>query len=211
VQNYYSGCVSIFISVFLIFVLLMGGTGSISQNQTAVTNLPAPTPIPTATFPAPIADLETVSFETIYDHPSGLFSVAQPTGWELGSPISDADRVAITMFDNDQLSVVEIAVERSEQPITTMDALDAYFDEAYLDSSWVNYGDWSETDRRIEDDKLLIDFDLRFNRQPFLARQVSWYSDDEWIINVRVVVPGNAADELNYILNGVVDSLRMTS
>ena len=199
---------SIILGGFMIFVLLMGAVVPMFRNQTASTSNAQPTPVPTATFPAPIANLQTVAFDKLYLHPSGLFAVAQPTGWEPSGPVTEANRAAITMVNNDQLSIIEVSVERSEPPITSLDELDARFDSNYLEASWANYGDWSEAARRVENEKLLIDFNLSLNRQTYVARQLSWYDADGWIYNVRVVAPSNATDELVYILSGLVESVR---
>lgn len=199
---------SIVIGGFMIFVLILGAVVPLFQNQLAVpVDQPPPTPIPTATFPPPISNLDTVSFDELYLHPTGLYAVAQPTGWEPSGPVIEPNRAAITMINNPQLSVIEVSVERSEPAISTLDELDARFTDAYLEGSWSRYGSWEETARRVENDKLLLDFNLQLNRQTYIARQLSW-TDGDWIYNARVVAPSNAPEMLVGLVNRIAETIR---
>lgn len=197
---------SIFLGVFMIFVLVAGAIIPIFTRgmTTTVPQIP-PTAAPTATFPPPPAP-ESISFNQQYLHPSALFTIAQPEGWTVSEPISEPGRAAITMVNNDALSVIEASVEAPATPITTLEELDNRYDESFLDASWARYSNWEETARRVEDDKLVIDFNLTLNRQIYVARQKSW-TDGDWIYSIRVVTPNNATQLLVHLLNELVSSV----
>lgn len=198
---------SIILGGFMIFVLLMGAiVPLISQNTAPANATIAPTTAPTATFPPPVV-AESLAFDQLYLHPTGLFAIAQPTGWTASDPVSEAGRAAITMSNNEAQSIIEASVEQPATPITNLDELSARYDETYLDASWARYSDWSETSRRTENDKLLIDFNLTLNRQTYIARQIAW-TDGEWIYSTRVVMPSNAPQSLVAVLNQLVNSLK---
>jgi hypothetical protein len=62
---------SIILGVFMAIVLIAGVILPLfQQNITTTQPVPDPTAIPTATFPAPVADLNTISFDQLYLHPS---------------------------------------------------------------------------------------------------------------------------------------------
>ncbi len=166
-----------------------------------------PTEAPIPTFPPPIQNLQAISLDQTYFHPSGLFSVAQPEGWDNVQPLTNADTARVTMTNSEALSVLEVSVVQPETPVTNLDELEARYTTEYLRQSWSRYQDERETARRREDDKLVIDFEMTLQRQTYVARQVSW-TDGDWIYEVRVVTPENATDTLVYLLNSVVPTLR---
>jgi hypothetical protein len=166
-----------------------------------------PTDVPIPTFPPPIDNLQGVSFDQTYFHPSGLFSVGQPSGWDSTQPLTNTDTARVTMTNNAALSVVEVSVIQPEMPVTTLDELDARYTTEYLNQSWSRYQGERETARRREDDKIVIDFEMALQRQNYVARQVSW-TDGDWIYEVRVVTPENATDTLVYVLDNIVPTLR---
>ncbi len=186
--------------IFMAFVMAMGVVAPfLSQEATQATTQLEPTTVPTATVPAPMTDFSGVSFKQVYLHPSGLFTVGQPTGWLPLTPISDAGRAGVTMFNQQTLSIIEVSVEQPTPPVTTIDQLDARNDRNYLNASWARYGTWTETSRKHDGDQLVIDFNLSLNNQQYVARQLSW-TDGQWIYNVRVVTPYNATDMLVYLV-----------
>ncbi len=198
---------SILLGAFMIFVLLMGAIVPLFQTNVN-TPLPVePTVAPTPTFPAPPADLQTIAFDRLYLHPTGLFAIGQPTGWEPSTPLTEPNRAAITMVNADALSVIEASVEQSNPPLFSLEQLDARFNDTYLATSWSRYGDWTETTRRVEDNQLVLDFALELNRQTYVARQVSWLEDGS-IYTIRVVTPNNATDLLVYVLDNLVTTLQ---
>ena len=191
---------------FMIVVLLAGAVVPMFRNNL---DNPAqqvqPTVAPTATFPAPPA-LSTITFDQLYLQPSGIFAVGQPTGWEPSAPVNEPDRAAITMVNNTSLSVIEATVDQPATPAADADELSARFDETYLSASWSRYGAWDETARRVEGDRLVLDFNLTLNRQQYIARQISW-TDGDWIYSTRAVAPANANQMVVHLVNGLADSL----
>ncbi len=191
---------------FMIIVLVAGAIIPIFTNQLGTPAAAVqPTVAPTATFPAPPAT-SSISFDQLYLQPSGIFAIGQPTGWDPSTPTDDPDRAAVTMVNNTTLSVVEATVEQAAVPVTTADELSARFDDTYLSASWSRYGAWEETARRVEGDRLILDFSLTLNRQQYIARQVSW-TDGEWIYSTRAVAPANASEVVIYLVNGLAESL----
>src|SRR5689334_5602708 len=88
----------IIISVLMIIAIAGSSILSLftnSNNAVQLTDVPTEPPQPT--FPPPITDFSTVKFDQDFLHPSGLFSVAQPTGWTPASPVSNANGAEITM------------------------------------------------------------------------------------------------------------------
>lgn len=198
---------TIFVGGFLVIVMALSTFAPMfSQNVAPPPQQIEPTERPLPTFPAPLTDFSAISFDQVYLHPTGLFAVAQPDGWVPGSPIIEPNRAAVSMTNQDLLSVVEVSVEQPNAPITTVDDLSTRFNEAYLDGTWTRYSDWSETQRVVEADQLVLDFNLTLNRQTYVARQQVW-SDGEWIYSVRVVTPSNAVNLLTHLLANLRDTV----
>lgn len=179
--------------------------------QNAVAELtPQPTDAPTATLPAVVTDFSGITFDQDYLHPSGLFSIAQPSGWTPGQQTTKPDGVEITMNNGDLLSVIQVATQINPAPIADVDALDGLYTTATLNGSWSNYRrdpqtnlNYRETARVREGDKLTIDFELQNNRQQtFVARQVAWW-DTEWVYSIRVVTPNNQIELLKYLMDNL--------
>jgi hypothetical protein len=203
----------------IVMIIAIGG-GTILQlfvnnDASIVPTVAAPTDAPTPTYPPPITDLSTISLSGSYLHPSGLFSVAQPTGWIPGSPVTNANGAEITMNNVNQLSVIQDSLQISTEPITNLDQLDALYTTATLNESWSNYRrdpqtglNYRETGRRREGDQLILDFELTTSRQQtFLARQVAW-TDGQWVYSVRVVAPENAVDLLRYLIDNIIPTFK---
>jgi hypothetical protein len=168
-----------------------------------------PTPTAAPTVPAP-PDTASISFDQTYVHPSGLFSVGVPTGWTPDTPINAPDETQTTMRNPSALSLLEIRIVRPVEGTTvaSADDLNAFFNEDWLGSSWIEYSDWSESTRRIEGDRSIIDFNLSRSGQDYVARQVA-YTDGTWIYAIRGVVPSNAASALVYLLDNLGSSLHV--
>jgi hypothetical protein len=202
----------------VVMIIAIGG-GTLAQlftnpNQVIQPTVPVPTDAPIPTF-APPPDLSTISFSESYLHPSGLFSIAQPTGWTPASPVSNPDGVEVTMNNPEVLSVIQNSLQFSSEPITSLDQLDALYTTGTLNPSWSNYRripetglNYRETDRRREGERLVIDFELQNQRQQtFLARQVAW-SDGDWVYSVRVVTPANAIDLLKHLIDSIIPTFK---
>jgi hypothetical protein len=198
---------SILIGVLLIITL---AAGSLVPLLTPTTTTPPPiepTDRPTPTFPVPITSFDGITFDQVYLHPTGLFTVGLPAGWLPGTPITEPFRAAITMNNNNALSVIEVSVEQPNTPITDGAGLSERFNAEYLDSSWVRYSDWTETQRVVEDTQVILDFNLTLSRQTYISRQRIW-TDGASIYSVRVVTPSNAVELLRYLLDGMANSLQ---
>jgi len=174
-----------------------------SRNQT---NQTSPTDVPIPTFPPPIANLNNIAFDQTYLHPSGLFTVAQPAGWDQVQPLTNTDTARVTMTNTNALSVIEVSVVKPGAPVTNLDELDARYTTEYLRQSWSRYRDERETARKRDGDRLIIDFEMTLQQATYVARQVSW-TDGDWIYEVRVVVPENAVDTLVYVLDNLIPTL----
>jgi len=180
---------------------------TISRNATTASQQIQPTEVPIPTFPAPIADLNSIQFDQVYLHPSGLYTVAQPTGWLPTEPLSTVDNARSTFSNATQQSIIQVDVDKPTTSTVTLDDVDARWTSSALASSWSRYSSWVETgQRRRENDRIIMDFELKLNNQTFVARQVAW-TDGEWIYSARVVTPDNATEELLYVLDKVATSI----
>jgi hypothetical protein len=178
----------------------------ISQN--AQTQQARPTPTVAPTMPPP-PDTSAITFDQTYLHPSGLFTVAEPTGWTSSQPETSGDNVRALFSNPDAQSIIQVDVTRlpaAEGPVT-LDDVDAYFNDTYLASSWRNYTNVSTSSRERVNDRLVLDFSMSASGQTYVARQTSW-TDGDWVYSVRVVTPSNATSALIYLLNGVAESVQ---
>lgn len=178
------------------------------QQQIAAT-LPPPTAVPVATFPAPPSDLASISFTDRYLHPSGLYTVAQPTGFTPSSPSNNGQLVQVNFNNSTTQAVIEAFLDVPDEPYTSLDDVSARLDSAFLSNSWRRYTNWTETGRRIDEDnqRLIIDFELTLNRQTYLSRHAAWLDDSGNAEMVRVVAPANARDYLLFLLDGMIPTL----
>ena len=197
---------SIYLGVFLAIVMLASVFAPLINQRagttTTDTTLPTETIVPT--FPAPPTNLDTITFDKVYLHPSGIFSIGQPDGWNASQPNKGATIAQINMINNDMLAVVDSYVDAT--PLTA-DKLSGYFSESVINASWSNFSQWSETNRVMQDDRLVIDFNVTLSGRTYVARQVVW-TDNTWIYVVRVLVPENATDLLRYMLDNFVKTLQ---
>jgi hypothetical protein len=175
------------------------------QNLTTTQPVPDPTDVPTATFPAPVSSLDTITFDQLYLHPTGLYTIAQPTGFDQAQPNNSAAIAQVNMVNNATLSVIDAYVENPGAPVTADQLSDRLTEEA-LAATWTRFTNWDETSRRLDGDRLVIDFSVRLNNQDYVARQSVW-TDGEWIYAVRVLTPSNAIDYLRYLLDNVGSSI----
>lgn len=196
---------SIYLGVFLAIVMLGGTFLPLFQNNTTTQTLPDATSTPLPTFPAPPADLSTVTFDKLYLHPSGIFAIGQPDGWTASEPSRGATIAQVNLVNNASLTVVDSYVEDPVTPITA-DQLSDHFSESAINSSWANFTTWSESNRTLEDERLTIDFTVTLQGRTYVARQQAW-TDGDWIYVVRVLVPENATDFLRYLLENFIASL----
>lgn len=198
--------VAIGFGIFMSFVMVASVFAPMLSQQVATVSAPPvqPTERPIPTFPPP-PSLENITFDTQYLHPTGLFAVSEASGWEPSSPVSETNRASATFINRDLQSVIEASVESPDEPIATLNDLDARFTTAYLETSWQRYSSWEEAGRTLDEEngQLQIDFNLTQNRQTYVARQVVWL-DDGWIQSVRVITPSNATQ----LLVGLLEETR---
>ncbi len=196
---------SIYLGVFLAVVMIAGvflPYLNQSAQQTTTSTQPTDTVIPT--FPLPPADMSTISFDKVYLHPSGIFTIGQPDGFNASPPNKGATIAQVNLVNNDMFSVVDAYVEAV--PITS-DQLSDHFNHAAISASWTNFNTWVESSRQTQGDRLVIDFTVTLSGRTYVARQIAW-TDDEWIYTVRVLVPENATDLLRYLLDHFVQTLQ---
>lgn len=193
-----------YMGIFL--AVIMGLSLLLPLLQSNVAAPPAAAPDPTATprptQPAPIENLEGISFEDTFLHRSGLFTAAVPTGWNVTRELNNTGEAVVTMNNPAQLSVIEARIIRptADNPVETAEDLDGIFTEAYLRQSWNAYTSWQEDTREVEGDQHIINFSLGRSGQEFIARQVA-FTDGTWVYALRVVTPTNASDDLLYVLD----------
>lgn len=198
---------SIYLGVFLAIVMLGGVFLPLLRNNAATTQeISNPTSTPLPTFPPPPSDLSTITFDQYYLHPSGIFAIAQPEGWTASEPNRGSTIAQVNLINNATLAVVDSYVEAPVTPLTA-DQLSDHFSESAINSSWANFTSWTESSRRLENERLNIDFTVTLQGRTYVARQQAW-TDGTWIYVVRVLVPENATDLLRYLLDNFVASLR---
>ncbi|MBC7813190.1 MAG: hypothetical protein H7175_18675, partial [Burkholderiales bacterium] len=199
--------VTVIIGVVMLVAIVSSGIVPLLNptNQTAPVVQPTATAAPTV-IPA-ITDFSGISFDQIFLHPTGLFTIAEPTGWIPGQPITNSDRAQIAMTNPEIFSVVEAYVEQPAAPVASPDDLNAMFTEESLASSWSRYSSWEESGRRVEGDRLEMDFTLALRGQTYIARQESW-TDGNWVYSVRVIAPENQTTLLLYLLDNLAASLQ---
>lgn len=196
---------------FAVFMAVLLGASLIFpalQDNTQTQEI-EPTVVPTPTLPAPITDFDTISFNQRYFHPSGLFTVAQPSGWEPGNPSNNGVQAQINMRNQAILSVIEAYVEVPAAPVADLAGLESHFSESMLDAGWRSYSEWRETGRRRDEanNRLVIDFELEQGQQTYLARHVAW-TDGSWIYVVRVVTTPNMLDLLLFLIDQLPPTLQ---
>ncbi len=198
---------SIYLGIFMAVVMVAGAIVPLfTRNTAATTDTTAPTATVLPTFPPPPADFSTIKFDKVYLHPSGIFSIGQPDGWNASQPNKGTTIAQVNLVNNTMLSVVDSYVEASDTPITA-DQLSDHFSQSVIAASWSNFTTFTESERRMQNDRLVIDFTVTLSGRTYVARQVAW-TDGTWIYVVRVLVPENATDFLRYLLDNFVQSLQ---
>lgn len=192
--------INLYLGYFLV-VIMVGSvllpllSSNIQVDQTIPPTVAAPTALPT-----PIQDLSNnITFDNRVVQASGLYSVAQPSGWDTINNNTTTNEAQITLRNNNAQSVVEARVIAPSTPVTTTEELNAFFNAEWVDQSWREYTTRTEAARRIEGDTLVLDFSLKRGATDYIARQVA-YTDGEWVYAVRVVALPNASEMLRYLL-----------
>lgn len=193
----------IFLSIIMVASLalpLLTQNVAAPPPQAQATNTPRPTA-------PPVPETSNIGFSRVYLEPSGLFTSAIPTGFELTGETNNSGEVQVTMENSSSLSVVEMRVIRPTDQVSldSPQSIGAQFTQQWLNQSWTGYRPWSEDQRVVQDDQLVMDFSLESGGQQYVARQVA-FTDGTWIYAIRVVTPRNAAEVMQYILENQVAS-----
>lgn len=202
----------IYVAVGVGLAILMGlSLFAPALTPAPTTDVPDPTRTPAPTQPPPITDFSGINFDQEeYLHPSGLFVISVPTGWEPSAPANSGVQAQANLNNPDALSVVEVSLQQPNPMVTNVDELSAIYTQGFLAGSWSNYSSWDELARQRDEEngRLLIDFQLSRQGQNYLARQASWF-DDDYVYYVRVVVTDNMIDLMNFMLEEMVDQVRV--
>jgi len=201
---------SLIIGIVMIVAMVGGAITPLLQSsigQNVVSETIDATAIPEPTLPAP-PDISQINFDDVYLHPSGLFTMGVPTGWNPTLEDTSEGEVRVSLGNSNALSVIETRIISSPQEITNGDELSAFFNDTWLGQTWRDYQNWEETNRSVtEDGHVVIDFNLTRTRSNYIARQESWVEDGE-IYSVRVVTAENAPEELKFVLSGVKSNIQ---
>lgn len=185
----------LFVAIFVIAGL------PITPDQTVMTPFPTTDPLALPLPTVPPGGTPVIVTGT-YFHPSGVFSLPEIEGWNL--PVTDPEelivpsdfqpvsRAGVTLINSLAASVIHVFAERNPNvTFDSVEALNTFYDEASLAEAWVRYtGGWRELSRGVEDDTFVISFELQFEQQTYLGRQISRL-DGDWLTVMRLVVPGN--------------------
>lgn len=200
---------SIYLGIFMAIVLIAGAIIPLfTRNQTTTTESTSPTTAPIPTFPPPPSNLNAIVFDQVYLHPTGIFTIGKPDGWQVSTPNKGPKIAQINLVNNTTLSVVDSYVEDAGS--ITADQLSDRFTRDVINASWSQFRTWNETARTFDPatGKLQIDFNVSTaNQQQYVARQQVW-TDGRWIFVVRVLTPENATEMLRYLLDGFVSSFQ---
>jgi hypothetical protein len=198
---------SIALGIFMAIVLVAGSILPLLSNNTTTT-APAvePTLVPTPTFPPPVTTFDNLSFDQLYLHPSGLYTIALPSGYRVAQTNTGSTIAQINLRDDTTLGVIDAYIEKPFTPVTAAELSDRFTRET-LAPTWSRFPSWRETNRQTVDDNLIIDFAVEFQRQNYVARQQVW-TDGDLIYSVRVLTPDNAVPYLRHVLTNVAASIQ---
>jgi hypothetical protein len=194
--------------------LLMGITlilPAITPNTTTIQpadQIEPTDPPPPPTLPPPVTDFSGITFDQDYLHPSGLFSIGIPTGWFTGSPTTSVSNATATLNNPTISSVIEVSVQQPEPPIASADELSALFTTTTLQASWRNFATWDELSRRVENNRVLIDYTVQDRNQARYIAQDSIWFDKDWVYRTRVIVPANMSALLNFMIDAVTTHIK---
>ena len=202
-QQRFSVAFAVILSVAMVASLLLPLFSQGFANQ-AATIIPTETPAPT--LPPPPAT-ESISFDDTYLHPSGLFTVQVPSGWEATNSNTTSTEAQAQLENADIQSVIELRMIEpgGEESYEDADSLRSFFTDNWLNASWRNYTGWNKDTETVEDDQLITDFSMTQGDRRFIARQNARVEDGR-IYVTRVITLPNASDTLRYVLENVMDS-----
>lgn len=186
--------VFLFVALFALSALPLNQftdpTSSLGTTPEAAQGLPA---VPAGGTP--------VRLGQTYYHPTGLFSVPGVETWVLPQDGAETitprvenllSRAGATFVNNDVGSVTHAFVENEpSRNLATPQDLNTYYTSEVLAEGWRNYdGGWTETERRVEEGRIVINFDLKHGTLTYLGRQIS-RMEQNWLMVLRLVAPTN--------------------
>lgn len=195
---------SIILGIFMAVVLFGGTLLQLLGGASTSTQVIVPTATAIPTFQPP-PDAASIDFSQFYLHPTGIFAISQPTGFDQASPSSSTAIAQVNMINDNSQSVIDAFIQNPGSAMTVA-SLSDFFTRESLAQTWRSFSNWSETNRTATDTDLTIDFSVTLNQQQYVARQRAW-TDGTWIYSVRVLTPANATDYLRALLEGAAGSM----
>lgn len=183
------------IAIMVIFTSLIGLINlDVTTNTTSSNNDQFTTPEPTAlVFPTPEANPQ-LDGEAPYIHSSGYFQTFRPAGddWIMdeGGAVSAGTTLKVVMQSPQRLVVVHNFIQAGVN-YESLDALNtAFLTVEHFAGAWADYDNWSETNRTIADNRVVVDFELTSKGEIYLNRSTYWLEGDQLFVS-RLVVPSN--------------------
>jgi hypothetical protein len=217
-------------ALLLIVVFVLAGVVSITPQNTAQNFTPTEPPIGGVVFPTVPPGGVPVVADYTYFHSSGLISLPFIHDWDLapqsaeqgpeqrvepvgtpGTPGSTQSTLAgVTFINSKALSVIHAYAERDPSRNThNIEQLNQYFNNEVLNQAWINFkAGWSELNRKIENDTLIINFELKLDDNVYLGRQLARIEQD-WMMVLRLVVPNNNPPLLDQLQTAVWPHYRL--
>lgn len=199
--------VTVFLGIFLSLSMVLGLITPFLTNNSQHQQL-QPTDVPVPTQPAP-PDTANIHFDDTYLEPSGIFTAAIPSGYTVSREFNSTGESQVTMENPESLSILELRVIRptAGTNLESASGLGEFFTREWLTPTWNRYSSWNEDARRVEEDKLIMDYSLKLGQQDYVARQIA-FTDGTWIYSVRSIYPSNATEAMQYVLTNEVQSLQ---
>ena len=195
------------IVIIVTFVLSLLAPGSGHRASTVpdeVLSTPASTAI---VVPTPEPDPQVVG-ATPYIHGSGLFRAFRPagTGWTLSenAPVNASSIASVVIQNVRRLVVIHNYIRPNVEYETPQALSENFLTTQHFAGAWQDYDHWEETARTIQDDKVIVDFNLTQLDVDYIAR-VAYWTQDGWLFVARVVTPANNPLLLDRLFTQVVD------
>ena len=179
--------------IIVTFVLSLIAPGSSSRTSTSSDDLLS-TPLATAiVVPTPEPDPQVVG-GTPYIHHSGLFRVFRPAGqdWVLdeNASVSDSAIASVVIQNTRRLVVIHNYIRPHVEYETPQALSENFLTVQHFAGAWQDYAQWEETARSVQEDKVVVDFNLNQLDVDYIARVAYWVQDG-WLFVARVVTPAN--------------------
>jgi hypothetical protein len=172
---------------------------------------PTASPAP-PTFPPPLENFDGIVLEDDYLHPSGLFAIGLPTGFQATNVTNDATRALVNLNNQTTASSILIGVERPmEEMPTTVSAIEDYYTQARLQQGLTQYANWTELGRASTEDAALIDLALIDRQQRGLRARQAAFTDGDWLYTVRVVTPEDATGYQFHLVDLMLESFKVNA